>query len=145
MATVFADSDRNGFDGQVVADGVDLSSGRATVTWRPPAGTRGTYWIHVTMRRGGAEARTYSGGPVRMGDPVGAASYQFGPAVGGPNSQVLAAAPATMAMSTAGGGRPVTGTAASTKAGTATGKARRTPVTTRKPSRSASPVVAAKP
>jgi hypothetical protein len=151
-ATVFADGDRIGFDGQVVADGVDLSSGRATVTWRPPAGTRGTYWIHVTMRRGGAEARTYSGGPVRMGDPVGVSSYQFGPAVGGPNSQVLAAAPTTMAMSTAGGGRPVTGTAASTKTGTAastktgtaTGKARPAKVTTRSPSRSASPVVAAK-
>jgi hypothetical protein len=93
-ATVYADTDRSGFDGQVIADGVDLSGGSATVNWRPPAGTQGTFWIHVSYRRNGAEARTYSGGPVRIGYPVGPSTYQLGPAVGGPNSQIGVPAPA---------------------------------------------------
>lgn len=125
VATVYADSDRQGFDGQVIADGVDLSGGSATVTWRPAAGTKGTFWIHVLYRRGGSEARTYSGGPVRMGFPVGPSIYQFGPAVGGPNSQINVTGPNQLALV------PAPAAAAGTKATKTTKATKRTTATKR--------------
>jgi hypothetical protein len=88
VADVFVDSDTDGFNGTLVARGVDLSDGSATVRWTPPVGTTGTYWVHTTVTRSGASVRRYSGGPVRMGVASGSAAYQFGPAVGGPASQV---------------------------------------------------------
>ncbi len=88
QADVYVDTDNKDFDGAVIARNVDLSSGRATVTWRPPAGTKGTYWVHTTVRRGGAAVQRYSSGPVRMGVASGPTAYTFGPAVGGPASQV---------------------------------------------------------
>jgi hypothetical protein len=56
------------------------------------------FWIYVVMRRGGSEARTYSGGPVRMGDPAGGFPYSLGPAVGGPNSQINVGVPTQLAQ-----------------------------------------------
>jgi hypothetical protein len=87
-ADVYADNDATGFDGALIAQGVDLSSGDATVKWTPPAGTNGKYWIHMTVRRGNAVVSRYSSGPVQIGRKSGAGAYQFGPAVGGPASQV---------------------------------------------------------
>jgi hypothetical protein len=87
-ADVYVDTDNAGFNGTLVANGVDLSSGLATVRWTPPAGTAGTFWVHTTVSRDGASVSRYSGGPVRMGVSSGPTAYQFGPAVGGPASQV---------------------------------------------------------
>jgi hypothetical protein len=87
-ADVYVDTDDSGFNGTLVASGVDLSSGAATVRWTPPAGTTGTFWVHTTVSRDGSSVSRYSGGPVRMGVKPGDGAYQFGPAVGGPASQV---------------------------------------------------------
>ena len=83
---LFTDSDNKGFDGQLIAENVDISSGAATVNWQPPAGTKGTFWIYAVTTRGAVSSRTYSTGPVRMGSPVG--KYSFGPATGGPQGQI---------------------------------------------------------
>jgi hypothetical protein len=100
VADVYADTDNQGFDGELIARNVDLSSGKATVKWQPPAGTKGTFWIHSTIRRGGASVQRYSTGPVRMGVPSGPTAYTFGQAVGGPASQVGVSdsAPADLAL-----------------------------------------------
>ncbi len=83
---LFSDSDSRGFDGQQIADGVDLSAGIATVDWQPPSGTKGLFWIYAITTRGAVSTRTYSTGPVRIGSPVG--KYTFGPATGGPQGQI---------------------------------------------------------
>ena len=99
--SLFADTDRAGFDGTAIASDVDMSSGSANVEWTPPAGTRGTFWIYALASRGGTSARTYATGPVRIGSATPAA-YQFGGAVGGPFSQInvgaVAAAPDTLGL-----------------------------------------------
>jgi hypothetical protein len=101
LADVYADTDNQGFDGVLVARNVDLSSGKATVKWEPPAGTKGTFWIHSTIRRGGISVQRYSTGPVRMGAASGPAAYTFGPAVGGPASQIgVSDAPTGLALTT---------------------------------------------
>jgi hypothetical protein len=87
-ADVFVDSDRSGFDGTLVASGVDLADGSATVRWTPKAGTAGTFWVYTQVTRAGSTVQRYSGGPVQMGRKSGVGAYQFGPAVGGPASQV---------------------------------------------------------
>jgi hypothetical protein len=87
-ADVFTDSDQAGFDGSAIAQGVDLSSGTATVHWEPPAGTNGKFWIYTVVKRGNAVVKRYSTGPVVMGRKSGVGAYQFGPAVGGPASQI---------------------------------------------------------
>ena len=87
-ADVYVDSDNAGYDGRVIATGVDLSSGSATVPWTPPAGTVGTFWVYTTVKRGNAVVTRYSSGPVQMGRKSGASAYRFGPAVGGPASQI---------------------------------------------------------
>ena len=68
--SMFADTDRAGYDGTPIAQNVDLSSGSATVAWTPPAGTTGTYWIYAVATRNGTTGRTYSTGPVRIGGPT---------------------------------------------------------------------------
>jgi hypothetical protein len=83
---LFADTDSVGYNGQLIADNVDISGGTATVNWTPPAGTKGLFWIYAVTTRGGFSTRTYSTGPVRMGSPVG--KYTFGPATGGPQGQI---------------------------------------------------------
>ena len=93
--SLYADTDRSGFDGTPIAEGVDLSSGSATVDWNPPAGTKGMFWIYAVATRSGASARTYATGPVRIGSAT-PGSYQFGPAVGGPFSQINVGTPATV-------------------------------------------------
>lgn len=87
-AEVYADNDASGFDGTLIAQGVDLSSGQATVAWTPSAGTKGKFWIHTTVRRGNATVSKYSSGPVQIGRKSGVGAYEFGAAVGGPASQV---------------------------------------------------------
>ena len=93
---LFSDSDGAGYDGQMIADGIDISGGSATVNWQPPAGTKGTFWIYAVTTRGSMSSRTYSTGPVRIGSPVG--KYTFGPATGGPQGQInFGAKPASSA------------------------------------------------
>ena len=86
VVKLYADTDGVGFNGQLIADNVDLSSGAATVNWTPASGTKGLFWIYAVTSRGAFSTRTYSTGPVRMGSPVGA--YTFGPATGGPQGQI---------------------------------------------------------
>ncbi len=93
--SLYADTDRSGFDGTPIAEGVDLSSGSATLNWNPPAGTKGMFWIYAVATRSGATARTYATGPVRIGSAA-LGSYQFGPGVGGPFSQINVGTPATV-------------------------------------------------
>jgi hypothetical protein len=88
VVDVYSDTDRAGFDGELIARNVDLSSGSASVKWTPPAGTKGTFWIYATSRRGTTGVTRYSTGPVQMGVASGPSAYTFGPAVGGPASQV---------------------------------------------------------
>ncbi len=87
-ADVYVDSDNAGYDGKAIATGVDLSSGAAVVPWTPPAGTVGTFWVYTTVKRGNAVVTRYSSGPVQMGRKSGLGAYKFGPAVGGPASQI---------------------------------------------------------
>jgi hypothetical protein len=87
-AEVFVDSDNVGYDGKSIASGIDLSSGGAVVPWTPPAGTVGTFWVYTTVKRGNASVTRYSSGPVQMGRKSGPDAYKFGPAVGGPASQI---------------------------------------------------------
>ena len=86
---LFVDRDAAGYDGAPIATGVDLSSGGASVPWTAPAGAAGTYWVHMTVKRGPYSVRRYSSGPVQIGQASGsAAAYKFGPPVGGPASQI---------------------------------------------------------
>jgi hypothetical protein len=87
-AEVFVDSDNAGYDGKLIASGVDLSSGNAVVPWTPAAGTVGTFWVYTTVKRGNFAVTRYSSGPVQMGRKTGLSAYKFGPAVGGPASQI---------------------------------------------------------
>jgi hypothetical protein len=124
---VYVDSDSEGYDGKAIATGVDLSSGNAVVPWTPPAGTVGTFWVYTTVKRGNAVVTRYSSGPVQMGKKSGLAAYKFGPAVGGPASQIgISDTPAAAATST-----PVTTTPV-TMALVATPKAKKSVKTTKK-------------
>ena len=86
LAKVYADTDGVGFNGQLIADNVDISGGATTVNWTPTSGTKGLFWIYALTGRGTYSTRTYSTGPVRMGSPLGV--YTFGPATGGPQGQI---------------------------------------------------------
>lgn len=87
-ADVYVDPDNTGYNGRLIASGVDLSSGNAVVPWTPAAGTVGTFWVYTTVKRGNTIVTRYSSGPVQMGRKSGKSAYKFGPAVGGPASQV---------------------------------------------------------
>lgn len=68
----YADSDEQGFDGQLIASGVTGADGVNRYTWDTSGLAEGTYWVHAeaTSPNGVATQRTYATGPVRVHAPT---------------------------------------------------------------------------
>lgn len=66
VADVHVDTDRQGFDGRLIASGVPVAQTGTTVRWELGSTPPGTYWVHVTMRDARSSSRAYSSGPVQM-------------------------------------------------------------------------------
>ncbi|MBW3659315.1 MAG: S-layer homology domain-containing protein [Actinobacteria bacterium] len=63
---LYADTDRRGFDGRLIASGVVQRAGANTYRWVASDVPDGRYWIHVSASNGVSSSRTYAGGPVRV-------------------------------------------------------------------------------
>lgn len=65
LASLYADTDAQGFDGTPIVANLPVHAGENRYEWTPP--TAGTWYVYLVIRRGGAVMQSYSTGPVQFG------------------------------------------------------------------------------
>ena len=86
-ADLYADTDRDGFNGTPIAQGIAVKDGENSFDWTPSA--PGSYWVYAVHHRDGKVGRAYATGPVTIGKG-GLPSDALGGCVGGVTSALNA-------------------------------------------------------
>jgi hypothetical protein len=73
VVAIYADRDRAGFDGELVAEGRVQREGRNSYRWDTSGVRPGAYWLYVVATNGASTSRAYATGPLRVWHPWGPA------------------------------------------------------------------------